>query len=142
MPTITGKAIGRKKPLFDDFSVSLPPEADGGDDRTTLRDVISHVVRTEVASFTGRQRERRLLKVLTESQIADAVATGKVDMGGRDLEQGVDTDEAVGVALQAFEDGMYLVVLDEEEKKSLEEQVYLQPDSRITFVRLTMLSGG
>jgi hypothetical protein len=142
MPTITGKAIGRKKPLFDDFSVSLPPEADDGDDGTTLRDMISHIVRTEVASFTGRQRERHLLKVLTESQIADAVVTGKVDMGGRDLEEDADTEDAVGFALQAFEDGMYLVVLDDEEKQSLDEQVYLRPDSRITFVRLTMLSGG
>jgi hypothetical protein len=141
MLTITGKVIGRKKPLFEDFSVPLPPAAHG-DDATTLRDVIGHVVRAEVAAFQDRQQERRLLKALSDAQITAALAKGKVDMGGHDLQQEVDVDTAVGVALQAFEDGLYLVVLDEEEKRSLDQQVHLQPDSRITFVRLTMLAGG
>jgi len=141
MLTIAGKGIGRKKPLFEDFSVPLPPAAHG-DGAMTLRDVISHVVRAEVAAFRERQQERRLLKALSAAQIDAALAKGKVDMGGHDLQQEVDVEAAIGVALQAFEDGLYLVVIDEEEKKSLDEQVYLQPDSRITFVRLTMLAGG
>jgi hypothetical protein len=44
--------------------------------------------------------------------------------------------------LQAFEDGLYLVVLDGQEQRSLDAQLFLQPDSRVAFVRLTMLAGG
>jgi hypothetical protein len=141
MLTITGKALGRKKPLFADFSVPLPPGTpDGG--AATLRDLIGHVVRAEVAAFKDRQQERRLLKALSSTEIDAALEKGKVDMGGHDLKQDVDVDQAIGVALQAFEDGLYLVVLDEQEKRKLDEQVYLQPDSRITFIRLAMLAGG
>jgi hypothetical protein len=141
MLTISGKALARKKPLFEDFSVPLPPAANG-DGVVTLRDVIGHVVRAEVAAFQERQEERRLLKALSDTEITAALAKGKVDMGGHDLKQEVDAEAAIGVALQAFEDGLYLVVLDGEELKSLDQQVHLQPDSRITFVRLTMLAGG
>lgn len=63
-------------------------------------------------------------------------------MGGRDLEQNVDVEEAIGVALQAFEDGLYLVIVDGEEKRSLDAQVFVKEDSSVAFVRLVMLAGG
>jgi hypothetical protein len=37
---------------------------------------------------------------------------------------------------------LYLVVVDGEEKRGLDEPVSLRPDSRIAFVRLVMLAGG
>jgi hypothetical protein len=141
MPTIAGKALGRKKPLFEDFSVPLPP-AGRGDGGMTLRELIGHVVRSEVAAFKERQQERRLLKALSDRDIEAGLTRGKVDMGGHDLQQEVDVEAAIAAALCAFEDGLYLVVLDEAEKKSLDEQVFVQPDSRITFIRLAMLAGG
>ena len=141
MLTISGKALGRKKPLFADFSVPFPPDlGDGG--ALTLRDLITRVVRHEVEAFKQRQEDRKLLHALTSRQIEEGAAKGKVDMGGRDLKQKVDAEESVGVALEAFEDGLYLVVVDGQEQKSLDAQVFLQPDSRLAFVRLTMLAGG
>jgi hypothetical protein len=80
---------------------------------------------------------------LTARQIEAAAEKGKVEMGGSEVPvQEVDADSAVAAALQAFEDGLYLVVIDENEHRKLDSQVYLQPDSRITFVRLTLLAGG
>lgn len=141
MLTISGKALGRKKPLFDDFSVPFPPDlGDGG--TVTLRDLINRVVRAEVEAFKKRQDERRFLRALTAKQIDDAAARGKVDMGGRDLKQHVDADDAVAVALEAFEDGLYLVIVDGQEQRALDSQIFLQPDSKVAFVRLTMLAGG
>jgi hypothetical protein len=141
MLTISGKALGRKKPLFADFSVPFPPElGDGG--ALTLRDLIGRVVRHEVEAFKQRQEERKLFRALTARQIEQGAAKGKVDLGGRDLDQKVDVEEAIGTALEAFEDGLYLVVVDGSEQRSLDAQVFLQPDSRLAFVRLTMLAGG
>ena len=144
MLTITGKALGRKKPLFEDFSIPLPPQLSPGGEggETTLRDLITHVVRGEVAAFKNRQEERKLIKALSASDIAKGATRGKIDMGGRDLEQNVDVEEAIGVALQAFEDGVYLVIVDGEEKRSLDAQIFIQPDSSVAFVRLVMLAGG
>ena len=141
MLTISGKALGRKKPLFADFSVPFPPDlGDGGS--VTLRDLITRVVRHEVEAFEQRQEDRKFVKVLTARQIEEGAAKGKVDMGGRDLDQKVNVDEATATAIEAFGDGLYLVIVDGQEQKSLDAQIVLQPDSRIAFVRLTMLAGG
>ncbi len=141
MLTISGKALGRKKPLFADFSIPFPPElGDGGS--VTLRDLIERVVRHEVAAFQQRQEERKVLRALTARQIEEGAARGKIDMGGRDLQQEVDPDDAVANALEAFEDGLYLVVVDGVEQRSLDSQVFVNANSRVAFVRLVMLAGG
>ncbi len=146
MLTITGKAIGRRRPLFEDFSV--PPPNDRGDGGPlTLRELIAHVVRGEVAAFEERQEARRLDRVLSPQQIDEAAARGKVDAAGRDPKLGpapkvdVDVESAVAVALEAFIDGLYLVAIDGLEYRDLDAIVRLEPDSRLTFIRLTFLAG-
>jgi hypothetical protein len=47
----------------------------------------------------------------------------------------------VATALQAFEDGLYLVIIDEVERRSLDEPVHLAEDSQLVFIRLTFLAG-
>lgn len=142
MITIEGKAMGSRKPLFADWSIPFPPDLEGEGGGLTLRDLIARVVRAEVEAFRTRQGERKLIRALTADEIARGAAAGKVDMGGRDLEQEVDEGQAVGAALQAFEDGMYLVVVDGEEQRDLDRAVFLRPDSRVAFIRLTLLAGG
>jgi hypothetical protein len=141
MLTISGKALGRKKPLFADFSV--PPPDDLGDGGVTLRDVLDRVVRSEVAAFRKRQENRQFLRALTAREIEAGAEAGKIDSGGSEVPlQDVDDDEAVAAALTAFEDGIYLVVIDGQDYRELDAQVHLEPDSRLTFVRLTLLAGG
>ena len=142
---ITGKTLGSKKRLFDDWSLPIPPNDDDGDGGggLTLGQLIERIVREEVKSFQKRQHDRQFLRALSAEQIDAAAARGKIEMGASEVGiQKVDPDQAVGAALQAFEDGLYLVVIDEVEHRNLEQQVFLHPDSRITFIRLTMLTGG
>lgn len=142
---ISARALGRRKPLFADWSIPLPPDwgDDDGGGGITLRDVIERIVREEVRSFQKRQHDRQFLRVLTAAEIEAAAEKGKVEMGESEVpRQAVNDDEAIGTALQAFEDGLYLVVIDEVEHKNLDQEVYLTADSRITFIRLTLLSGG
>jgi hypothetical protein len=140
MWTITAKTLGRKKPLFADWAVPPPPElGDGGE--LTLRELIAVVVRREVEAFRRRAEARRLDRVMTAAQIDEGAARGKVDPAGKRVKAEVDEEEAVGAAWEAFEDGVYLVVIDGQEKRSLDERVYLRPDSTIAFIRLTFLAG-
>jgi hypothetical protein len=141
MLTISAKALSRKKALFEDYSVPAPAGVGAGKP-ITLRDLIGHVVRTEVTAFKDRQAERRLLKALTARQIQEGLAAGKVQAGGSDLDQHVDAEQAVATAVEAFADGLYLVVVDENEMKELDSVVPLTASSRLTFVRLVMLAGG
>jgi hypothetical protein len=79
--------------------------------------------------------------VLSESQIAEGAVQGKIDPGGHAPTGPADPDVAVGAALQGFEDGLYLVVLDGLEQRDLDAQVYLTAESRLVFLRLTFLAG-
>lgn len=141
MLSVSTRALGRKKPLFQDYAVA-PPAALTAGQPVTLRDLIGHVVRAEVAAFQERQAERRLFKALTARQIDDGLAAGKVQPGGSTLEQHVDPEQAVAAALEAFADGLFLVVVDDAEVKDLDAVVPLTAASRLTFLRLAMLAGG
>ena len=142
---VSGKSLGRRKPLFEDFSVPLPPAGEGrgsGDGGMTLRDLIDCIVRHEVRAFQDRQDRQRFVRALSAREIERGVESGKVDAGGREAGvTAVDPDAAVAVALQGFEDGLYLVVLDGDELRDLDAQVYPRADSRVTFVRLVFLAG-
>ena len=57
MLTITGKVVGRKKPLFADWSVPFPPDLREGGEGPTLRDLITRIVHAEVDAFRQRQED-------------------------------------------------------------------------------------
>ena len=143
MLVVQGRSLGRKEPLFADFSVALPPEVEQGSSGVTLRALIARIVEHEVASFGRRQEERAVLRVLTERELRDAAVRGKITLGESDVPPAaVDAGNAVATAWQAFEDGLYLAFLDGVEQKQLDAQVYPRAESRLTFVRLTLLAGG
>ena len=136
------KVIGKKARPLDGWSVPTPPPERGdGDSGLTLRHLISRVVRGEVEAFEQRQRANRLLRVLSDREIAAGAAAGKIDSGGRLPSDPIDEDVAVGAALQGFEDGLYLVILDGVEQKKLDQRVYVKADSRLVFLRLSFLAG-
>jgi hypothetical protein len=144
MITIRGKALGKRKPLFADFSVPPPRNWGDGDGPLTLRTLITHVVTSEVQAFEKRQDARRLDRVLSFSDIERGERKGKINPEGRDLKHPpaeVDVETAIATALEAFVDGLYLVVIDEAEYTDLDAIVSLKPDSRVTFIRLTFLAG-
>ena len=141
MLTVSAQAIGRRKPLCDSFTVDAPAAVVAGQS-VTLRTLLDHVVRSEVEAFKTRQAEGRLLKVLTAAQIDDALIAGKVTAGGSELDQKVNPDDAVAIAVEAFADGLFLVMVDDTEVKDLDAVVPLTSSSKLMFVRLTMLAGG
>jgi hypothetical protein len=140
--TISARAMGKRKPLVPDWQVPWPPEEHDRTEPVTLRRLITRIVHQEVEAFKQRQERRQIVRILTERQIEEGLAKGRVDSGGRNLHQTVNPEEAVATALQAFEDGLYLVILDGEEQRELDREIFLQPDSHLVFVRLVMLAGG
>lgn len=137
---VSTRALGKRKPLLADFSVPPPIEiGDGGE--PTLRKIIEHIVHSEVSKFDRRQEQLRFDRVLSPSQIHRGVDLGKVDPGIKNHLQSVNVEEAVGAALMGFIDGLYLVIIDEIERKCLDEIIRLSPTSHITFIRLVFLAG-
>ena len=144
MPAVLTRQLGARKELLPKWDLPLPPEAieGGGGDGLRLRDLIERIVRLEVAAFRKRQKQNRTVTVLTEAEIRERAGRGRVLSGGSDIDQPVDLEQAIAAALVAFEDGMYLVLIDGDEKTDLDQRVFLTEDSTITFLRLTFLAGG
>ena len=144
MPTLTveGRALGGKRPLFPEFILDLPASPEPLAASITLRELITRVVGNEVQAFRERQEDRKLVRALSQADITQGLMKGKVDSGGRDLGQSVDEGEAVANAIQAFEDGVYYVFVDDDQKTDLDEPFRLLPESRLTFLRLVALAGG
>lgn len=140
--TVEAKVLGQRKPLFANWVLALPPGWENALECILLRDLIARIVRQEVTAFQARQAQRRLLRVLTPSEIGTGAAKGRIAMGGTELDQEPDPHVAVETALQAFEDGLYFVFVDGKQRTALDDQVQLGPGSQVTFVRLVALAGG
>lgn len=141
---IVGRTLGTKKPLFEDFFVPVPPGGGGGEfgEGFTLRKLIERFVRHEVERYNDRRESSRFVRALTERQIADGETRGKIDPGGREmLAKAADPDAAVHAAIEAFEDGLYLVIVDGDEQRDLDARLTVTDETRVTFVRLVMLAG-
>ena len=137
---VEGKIVGQRRPMFPDWR--LPLDERGESDPFTLRSLIERVVREEVRAFQDRREERRFVRAISERDIQAGAEHGKITMGGRKNEPDVDSEDAVGQALLAFEDGLYYVFVDDEQVESLDAPVTLRDESRVTFLRLTALAGG
>ncbi len=134
--TIEGKIPGGRKPLFPDWTLDLPS------DRSTLRTLLAEIVTQEVEAFRTRQTDRQTLHLLTQQQIELGVMRGKVDAGGKAETQDVDTETAIHTAVQAFEDGLFYLFLDDEQLTELDEELTFTETSKLTLIRLTALAGG
>lgn len=140
--TVEAKVVGQKKPLFTGWRI--PIQDRDGSAPITLRDLITAIVLKEVEAFKQRQEQRKLEQIFSAEQIQQRAERGRIDMGGREdfAPQEVDEQAAVGTALQAFEDGLYYVFLDDIQQESLDRQVFIGDESRMLFIRLIALAGG
>jgi hypothetical protein len=138
--TISGKVMGKTRPMFTDWELTLPEAVETT--ALTLWSLLTHLVRAEVSAFETRQSQRRLLRILSLEQIQLGLEQGKVESGGSELNQKVEVDKAIEVALQAFEDGLYFVFIDDEQIEGLNAIAPLTPNSQLLFLRLVSLVGG
>ncbi len=134
--TISGKVLGKSQNLFTTWQMDLPVAS------ATLAELLSLIVRSEIQAFQTRQADRRLTQVLGLVDIEAGVAVGKVSSGGSELDQEIDVQGAIETALQAFQDGFYLVFIDDRQQEDLTAQVDLTSSSELLFLRLTPLVGG
>jgi len=139
---VSVKTLGSRRKLFEDFSVPVRSELLSHGE-TSLADLIANVVRHELHSYQERQQQRQFLKVLTHAELTAGRRAGKIESGGVELHAGsVNETQAIATALQAFEDGLFYCVVDDTQIEHLDQQVNISQDSRLTFIKLTMLAGG
>ena len=113
----------------------------------SVRDLITNMVTICVQDYNKRFNSNEisesltLLKNLTLKEIDDKAESGKIGFGVNYGNKAPDPMQAIEQALTAFEDGIFRIFIGKGEVKELEEEIQLEEDQELTFVRMTMLSG-
>ena len=135
---LQARVLGHRSANVEDRLVSI----ELAEPRVTLAELVSAVVVAEVAAFEQRTHDRSMLHVLTERDLHDGRALGRVVSGGVEAGPAVDVDAAIDTALLAHVDGLFAVILDGEPIDSLDQLVDIQTGASILFLRLVPLAGG
>jgi len=144
MITITGRLIGMQKPLFEPWSIAIEPYLDGNDD-WTLSELIEMVILEASTVFKEPPHDPAFLQSVNALLAFQATSSASGPPSSESPNSEPPTDQAsmesqvgesIGNALQAFEDDVFLVVLDNEDVMDLDDEIELRPDSQVVFVRL------
>lgn len=129
------KQIGKRRNVIDKQLVSLaaPP--------ATTAELIAAIVSWQVEEYNDRLAQSELLNYLSDEQVRQKATVGKVDFGDLYNRVPAQAEEAVFTALQAFEDGIFRLFVNETELESLKTELSLREGDTLTFIRLTLLTG-
>lgn len=130
------KQIGERKQKIAPISFEYDPVPH------TVRDLIIQTVTICVNDFNKRVRAgEENANPLSETEISGMAGIGKIafgiNYGGREYDSG----KAAENALQAFQDGLYRIFLNDHELEELDGELNLIENDSLTFIRLTMLAG-
>ncbi len=104
---------------------------------TNISDLITFFVNREINRYEASE-----FKVLSQKDINMMVDSGKISFGFKYREhERINREEAIITAKQAFEDELFCVFINDEQREKIEDLVNLSEGDEISFVRLTMLSG-
>lgn len=127
------KRLGKKK--IKNFAVELKIPV------KTLKDLIVEMVENEVDKFNQKLDNPNIIPFLTAEKIEEQSEAGKVSFGERKNLRKAIKEEAIENALLGFKDGLFAVFIDDKEIKDIDEELVLNSNSELFFIRLTFLTG-
>jgi hypothetical protein len=105
-------------------------------EKVTVRDIISERVMQEVNHYNEKLPER--FNGLVEPSEAEKTVNG-YKLKPKKL---IDAEKQVYVALDAFQQNAFFVLIDDLQAESLEQEVTLKEETKVSFIKLTPLIGG
>lgn len=127
------KRLGKKKVKIIDYVLEVAPR--------TLQQLIESCVANEVRRYNEKREEVQLASFLTPKNIQEQLETGKVGFGEIENKMLAIEEKAIENALLAFQDGLYVVFINEEPIEDLLDTISIQENSSIAFIRMTFLTG-
>ncbi|MCB0550948.1 MAG: hypothetical protein KDD19_25485 [Phaeodactylibacter sp.] len=104
-------------------------------ERATVRDIITARVYAEVGKYNQKVDKVRSWFIGIHPKEQELNRTGQ-----RPPE--VDAEQQSYIALRAFQENRFFVFVDNRQVESLDEEFLLQPDTKVSFLKLTPLVGG
>lgn len=131
------KQLGKKHPIINKDYLEIEPLQQP----TTLRLLLKAIVSQQVTAYNDKKEGPNILTILNTGQIQAASQQGKVSFGDSENTTLAVETTAIETALQAFEDGLFAVFLEEEQIEYLEEALDFDESKVFSFIRLTFLAG-
>lgn len=105
-------------------------------ERLTVRELIRSRVYQEVKDYNTKQPEhyRGLVQPTDAEQTLNGFKLKK--------RRQIDWKEQYEQAIEAFETGRVLVLVNDRQAETLEEEIVVSPETGVSFLRLTLLVGG
>lgn len=127
------RSLGQARGAVTDLP--LPPGA------RTLRELLGELVALELREYVDRRLDASVFRVLTPGDLERAAGTGHYPVEPRPYAEPPTVQAATRVAHEAFVDGLYLVLVDEAQVRTLDEVVVVETGTRLLLVRLVALAG-
>ena len=105
-------------------------------DRITVRELIHKRVYEEVQAYNLQEPEA--FRGLVQPEGAERVLNGYLLRERRKI----DAEQQYKKALQAFERNGFLVLVDDRQAESLDEEIEIRVGTQVSFLRLVPLVGG
>ncbi|RSD28876.1 hypothetical protein EJA10_03340 [Mesobacillus subterraneus] len=129
------KSVGKRRDVVSKQRVKL--QGTPG----SLRVLLTELVTVNVREFVGKEEEKPLVSYLTEGEINQQASSGKVGFGAIYNNSKPDLNAAIHTAIQAFEDGLFLVFINSEQIEDLDAPLNMADGDEVALIRLTMLAG-
>jgi hypothetical protein len=121
--------------VFDERPLELPSE------RMTVRELIRERVYQEVQDYNRRSGDK-LFRGLVQPTDAERVLNGKRAEYRLKTVREIDWHEQYEKALDAFNRMVFLILIDDVQAESLDQEFNVSSRTQISFLKLTMLVGG
>lgn len=136
---ISIKKLGKRQPIIEKQVFLLTQTFL---ETPTLQNFIQLVVEKEVTTYNKTVTNQSLLPYLGKTTLSKMAQHGKVDFSAVYNTKSAIKTEAVSTALQAFEDGLFMVLIDGGNCRNLKQKIQFRENSEVVFLRLVALSGG
>lgn len=110
-------------------------------DRITVRDLIRERVRQEVSSFNQKQGDLHF-RGLVQPTDTERVLNGRRTEYRLKAPRSIDWEEQFSRAIEAFGRSGFFLLVGEKQVESLDQELLIEPDTRVSFVKLIPLVGG
>ena len=117
--------------VLREFTLRLASE------RASAREIIERRVRQEVESF-NRRKKREVFQGLVQPNDTEKRLNGYRLKSPRMI----DADEQIQKALEAFESNGFFMLVGDRQVESLDEDIVITPETRVSFLQLVPLVGG
>lgn len=121
---MTGKTV-------NEFSLEFPTE------RITVRELIRSRVFQEVKDHNAKQNQAEFQGLVQPTDAERTLNSFRLKKARQ-----IDWKQQFEKAVQAFENNQVLILVNDYQAESLDEEIDLSADTSIVFLRLTLLVGG